>query len=141
MPPEYFKVDGERLIHDLKGRRDRLVEAAEAFYEHIADKVKVCLTDQPEYVEVKWHDDGDALVQVWRQGPDGKPAGDPFHGRTLHQGETREVQIYLRGGDDHVVTLGKPGGVELRVIGGPGRDVVDDTNGGGLASTTTARAS
>jgi len=129
MPPEYFKLDGPRLIHDLKGRRDRLPEGAERFYDHIADKVRVYLTDAPEYVEVK-RLDGDTLIQVWRQGPDGKPSGEPFFRRTLHKNETQEVQIYLRGGNDRVVTLGKPNGIEVRVIGGSSGDVVDDSNGG-----------
>jgi hypothetical protein len=131
MPPEYFKVDGERLMRDLKGRRDRLGEAADAFYRHVADKVKVYLTDASEYVEVKRLHGGDTEVQVFRLGEDGKPAGEPFYYRTLHRGETEEVQVYLRGGDDKVVTLGEPNGIRLRVIGGAGRDVVDDTKGGG----------
>ena len=130
MPPEYFQLDGARLIHDLKGRRDRLMEGAQRFYDHIADKVRVYLTDASEYVEVK-RLDGDTLVQAWRQGPDGKPTGEPFFHRTLHKGETQEVQIYLRGGNDRVVTLGKPNGIEVRVIGGSGHAVVDDTQGGG----------
>jgi hypothetical protein len=45
MPAEYFEIDGSRLITDLTGRRDRLIEAADAFYEHPADKVQVHLTD------------------------------------------------------------------------------------------------
>jgi len=137
MPPEYFKIDGPRLIHDLKGRRDRLGEGAEAFYEHIADKVKVYLTSGPEYVQVERLDGGDTLVQAWRQGPDGKPAGEPFFHRTLHRRETSEVQIYLNGGNDRVVTLGKPNGITVRVIGGPGHAVVDDTKGGGTRLSDT----
>ena len=61
----------------------------------------------------------------------GKPTGEPFYRRTLHPGETQEVQVYLRGGNDRVVTLEGSGGIRLRVIGGPGRDVVDDSKGGG----------
>jgi hypothetical protein len=131
VPSAYFKVDGARLGHDLKGRRDRLVEAADAFYEHIADKVKVYLTDAPEHVAVTWLDGGDALVLVSSAGPDGQPVGDPFYRRTLHRRETQEVQVYLRGGNDRVVTAGRPSGLELRVVGGGDRDVVDDTKGGG----------
>jgi hypothetical protein len=137
MPPEYFKIDGARLIHDLKGRRDRLVEGAEAFYEHIADKVKVYLTSGPEYVQVERLDGGDTLVQAWRQGSDGKPAGEPFYHRTLHRRETSEVQIYVNGGNDRIVTLGKPNGISMRVIGGPGHVVVDDTKGGGTRLSDT----
>ncbi len=138
MPPEYFKVDGPRLIHDLKGRRDRLPQGADAFYEHIADKVKVYLTSGAEYVEVRRLEGGDTLLQAWRQGPDGKPTGDPFFRRTLHKRETSEVQIYLEGGNDRVVTLGKPDGITVRVIGGPGHAVVDDTKGGGTELSDSA---
>ncbi len=131
MPPEYLRIDGERLAHDLKGRRDRLLEGADAFYLHLADKVQVRLTDAPEIVEVRRLDAGDSLVQVWRRGPDGQATGEPFFRRTLHKSETQEVQIDLRGGDDRVVTVGKPNGILVRVIGGPGHDVVDDAQGGG----------
>ena len=137
MPPEYFKIDGARIIHDLKGRRDRLVKGAEAFYEYIADKVKIYLTDAPEHVEVKRLDRGNTLVQVWRQGEDGKPIGEPFFHRTLHKGETQEVQIYLLGGNDRVVVLGKPNSITVRVIGGRGHAVVDDTKGGGTRLSDT----
>ena len=131
MPAEYAETDAARLAHDLKGRRDRLPKAADAFYEHIADKVKVYLTDAPEIVEVERLDGGDTLVRVSAAGPPGKANGEPFYRRTLQKDETGEVQIYLGGGDDRVTTLGKSNGIEVRVIGGPGRDVVDDTKGGG----------
>jgi hypothetical protein len=131
MPPEYLPIDGARLAHDLKGRRDRLMEAADAFYAHLADKVDVHLTDSSEYVEVRRQAGGDTLVQVWPRGPDGAIVGQPFFKRVLHKSETQEVQIDLRGGDDLVVTEGKPNGILVRVIGGPGHAVVDDTQGGG----------
>jgi hypothetical protein len=138
MPAEYFKLDGERLIRDLTGRRDHLIEAADAYYLHIADKARIYLTDVAEYVEVKHEGAGDTtLVQVWRRGADGKPTGEPFYHRSFHPRETQEVQIYLRGGDDRVVTLGPPGKVLVRVIGGPGHDVVDDTKGGGTRFYST----
>jgi hypothetical protein len=131
MPAEYFKIDGARLIHDLKGRRDALPQAAVAFYRHLADKVKVYLTAAPEHVEGRWLESGDLELEVFRRGSDGKAKGDALLHRTLRKAETKEVQIYLGAGDDDVVTRGNPGGIELRVIGGEGHDVVDDTHGGG----------
>ncbi|HKB28302.1 MAG TPA: hypothetical protein VKC59_04695, partial [Candidatus Limnocylindrales bacterium] len=138
MPPEYFKIDGARLVADLTGRRNALVAAADAFYEHLADKVEVHLTDASEYVEIRRPGGGDALVQVWTQGRDGGPMGEPFFRRTLHEKETREVQIFVRGGADRVVTVGRPGRITVRVIGGSGHVVVDDSKGGGTELSDTA---
>jgi len=140
MPPEYLTVDGARLTRDLTGRRDHLLEGAEAFYEHLADKVKVYLSDASELVQVTRLGSGDTLVEAWVRGPDGEPAGDPLYSRTLHRGETREVQIYLGGGDDRVFSKGQANGLEVRVIGGRGRDVVDDSKGGGTHFSDDADA-
>ena len=139
MPPEYFAIDGARLIRDLTGRRNRLPEAAQAFYEHLADKVQVHLTDAAEYVEVRRLAGGDTLVQAWTRGPDGGPAGDPFFRRTLHDKDTQEVQVFAGGGEDRVVTVGRPGPITVRVIGGSGHVVVDDAQGGGTELSDSAR--
>ncbi len=138
MPAEYFEIDGSRLITDLTGRRDRLIEAAHAFYAHLADKVQVHLTDASEYVEIRRLGSRDTLVQVWTRGEDGRPTGEPFFRRTLHESETREVQIFVRGGADRVVTLGRPGRIAVRVIGGSGHVVVDDAEGGGTELSDTS---
>ena len=131
MPAEYAEIDGKRLTHDLTGRRDRLAEAADRYYLHLADKVKLYLTDASEVVEVERANGSEARVRVWARGADGQPAGEPVVSRTLHAGETSEVQLYLGGGDDRLRTLGEPNDITLRVVGGAGRDVVDDSKGGG----------
>src|SRR5262249_16275629 len=113
MPPEYFAIDGSRLIADLTGRRDGIVEPADPFDEHIADKVQVRLTSAFEYVEVRRSDDGDTLVRAWTRGPGGGPAGEPFFHRTLHEKETQEVQIFAGGGEDRIVTQGRPGPIAV----------------------------
>ena len=129
MPPEYFQRDGQRLIHDLKARRDGLPQAAEKFYAHISGKARVYLTDQPELVEVQRSDNGDLELRV-RRATGGTASGEPYFQRTFHPAETQEIQVYLRGGNDRVVTEGRPGPILLRVVG-TGQDVVDDTKGGG----------
>jgi len=131
MPPEYFAIDGERLIHALKARRDRLPQAAEAFYRHLASEVDVYLTNQADLVEVKQLEGDDLEVRASRLGEEGQASSEPYFRRTLHKRETGEVRLYLAGGNDRVVSLGKRGGIRVRAIGGDGNDVVDDTKGGG----------
>jgi hypothetical protein len=130
LPDEFVELDGKRLEHDLKGRRDRLRQAADAYYEHLADKVKVHLTAAPEIVDVE-RVNGDAVViRAWIRGADGERAGEPIYQRTLSSRETDEVQIYLGGGEDRVTTRGKANGIDVRVIGEGAASLVDDTKGG-----------
>ena len=52
-----------------------------------------------------------------------------FH-RRFQPDETDEVRIYLKGGDDRARSHGGNGPIEVRVVGGPGADTLDDSRGG-----------
>jgi hypothetical protein len=55
----------------------------------------------------------------------------PFYERMFRPDETREVRVYLHGGDDHVRITGEADGpIVVRVIGGGGDDVLEDLAGG-----------
>jgi len=141
-PPEYVELDGERLRTDLRGRRDRLVEGARSFYEHLAGKVNVQTTDAAEQVTVTRESDGTTLVEV-REIDDADVAGEvlvtsePSFSRRFDPDDTSEVRIYLREGDDQVKVVGEYRDIWLRVISGgfkdpatKGRKRVDDSEGG-----------
>ena len=60
-----------------------------------------------------------------------EPLGEPYFQRRFEAARTQEVRVYLYGGNDKVVVTGDPhGGVLLRVVGGDGVDVLDDSKGG-----------
>jgi hypothetical protein len=128
MPSEYFELDGERLIEALRGRRDHLPEAARKYYELLAGKVDVHGTDQAEVAEIERLPDGDLEVRLSAAGA---TTGERFYARRFHPDETDEVRIFLHGGDDRVSVQGKGGPIGLRVVAGDGRDVLDDSQGGG----------
>ena len=130
LPAEFVEIDGNRLEHDFKGRRDGLRLAADAYYEHLADKVKVHLTAQSEIIDVQRVNGHDVVVRAWLRGTNGERTGAPFYQRTLNGRETDEVQIYLGGGEDRVTTVGRANGIDIRVIGEGAQSVVDDTKGG-----------
>ena len=88
-------------------------------------------TDAPELVEARRLDDGGLELSVRRASADGAPAGEPYFRRRFEPGVTDEVRVYLHGGNDKVlVTGGRRGGALLRVVGGDGADVLDDSAGG-----------
>jgi surface antigen Omp85-like protein len=131
-PPEYFEKDGARLVAGLKSRRDALPEQARRFYRYINKDVDVFCTDVHERVEAQRLDNGDLELSVGRAPAGDQPLAEPYFHRRFEAAVTDEVRVYLEDGNDKVVvTGGHHGGVLLRVVGGEGVDVLDDSAGGG----------
>ena len=126
LPPEYLKLDGGYLSEVLKTRRDHLVAATTAFYELLAREPEIHLTDAAEVVEVDRSERGDSVeIRVTADG------GRPTFRRRFLESETSDVRIYARGGDDRLASQGTgAGGMQVRFVGGPGDDTVDDARGG-----------
>lgn len=132
LPSEYFQLRGLELFNILKGRRDSLHELAEKFYHYMASQVDIHGSHSSEVARAQWLDGGDLRMTVAEQDESGEP-GAPYYDRRFTPRETSEVRLYLHGGNDRVVTTGdREGGVKLRVIGGPGDDLVDQSAGGNV---------
>lgn len=129
LPPEYAALDGERMQHAVRGRRDNLPEAARRYYEHLAGTVDIRTSDAAHSVTVDRGDDGSMLVEV-------RDAADPEAGRTLFRrrfepGDTDNVTLYLGGGNDRVRVSGRNRSIVLRTVSKSGDKTVDDSMGGG----------
>ena len=99
MPPEWYAIDGARLVTDLRARRDGLPEVAEKFYLHLAKTVDVYLTDRSERIDAVRTPGGDMEVSVRSTPGSGQPGATTYH-RVFHESETDEVRFYALGGDD-----------------------------------------
>jgi len=130
LPEEYQRVDGPRLANDLRRRRDRIGQAANQFYRHLSEEVRIAATDGPDVAQVVALAGGDLEVKVSRADRTGQPAGEPWFRRRFRPRETREIRIDLRGGEDRFVARGRSD-VRVRVVGGEGDDLLDDSAGGG----------
>jgi hypothetical protein len=137
LPDEYRRADGPRLSEALRARRDGLARAAERFYRLLAEEVRVTGTDQGDVAEAVAVDGGALDVALYRAGASGAPDGAPWYRRRFHPGETAEVRIDLRGGDDRFVARGRSG-IRVRVVGGDGDDVLDDSAAGGARFSDAA---
>lgn len=117
MPEVYQAIDGERMLRALTARRDRLREMARDYYALLAGEVDLHGTDVGETAIVHWHADGGVSVAL------GETGHAPWLVRRFHPGETREVRLYLHGGDDRTLVRGSDAGrILLRVIPGDGAD-------------------
>jgi hypothetical protein len=130
LPPELYKIDGARLAHDLKARRDKLPAEARRYFLHVNARPNVVATDADEQVAVAHASDGSVEVRVGT-------GGEPYFTRRFQPKETEEVRIELLGGDDKVVATGTPGPITIRVIGGNGNDSLDDSASGGTRFSDT----
>lgn len=130
MPAAWRELDGARLARDLKARRDALTDIADRFYEYLAERADVFMTDRPELVEAKRQASGDLELSVRPLGTDGQPADAEYH-RVFHAKETEEVRLYAMGGDDSIMVTGGSRGIRIRAVAGAGNDTLDDSRGGG----------
>jgi hypothetical protein len=131
MPPEWYAIDGAILAKEIKQRRDGIVGYAWRFYLQLADRVEVRGTDRDDLATVQHFEDGSLEVTLAPANADGS-AGTPYYHRRFVPKQTKEVRVYLYGGNDHLVTSGpKKGDITLRVLGGTGDDVLDDSKSGG----------
>jgi hypothetical protein len=128
MPGPWYALEGSHELAALKERRQHLVDYVLRVYAYYAHKVDVQATDRAERVTIVRGDDDRIDVSIALA----ESPGAPYFHRRFEPDETDDVRIYLRGGDDRVLRTGPPGGpITVRVIGGGGRDVVDDSASGG----------
>ena len=128
LPPAYYALDGARLEHALKSRRDAFAEAASQYYQQLADYVDIYLSDKQEYVEVLRLDDERVEVTAWRRDKDtGDKEGTPVYHRIFERNETKEIRLYTLGKDDRVRVRGTVEcSIPVRVVGGKGDDELID---------------
>lgn len=124
LPAPYYQLDGRGLAARLKARRRQLPLAARRFYEILAREAELHRTDEPDSVQLLRHADG--AVDVVAAGPDAQ-----YFRRRFNPSDTKEVRVFLKDGDDRAVSegTGRPG-VKVRLVGGDGNDVLDDSAGG-----------
>ena len=135
LPQPYYEMVGETLTEALKSRRDALPEFASRYYALITRQPEIQATDQNEYVECEHTPSGDLVVRIGLiEGPDGEKKA-PYFQRTFAPKESREVRIYLRGGDDHAEISGTKGRIAVRIDGGGGDDTFTNASEAGASET------
>ena len=135
LPPPYYKMIGETLTEVLKSRRDALPDFASRYYELITRQVEIQATDKDEYAQCEHLPSGDLAVRIGlREGTGGEKKA-PYFQRTFHPQETREVRIYLRGGDDRAEISGTKGRIAIRIDGGGGDDTLTNASQSGTSKT------
>jgi hypothetical protein len=131
MPPEYWS-NSQGIAAQLKARRNGLRDAADRYYRELWRVADVHGTDADDQATVVRS--GDGIVDVRLQS--GNDA--PYFARRFEAGETKEIRIYLHGGNDRATVEGGVGrSIAVKIIGGSGTNTfVDLSTVGGKRNPT-----
>jgi len=125
LPPQHYNLEGVILSDWLRRRRDELPQAARDFYRLLAGQVDVHATDQADRAVLTREDNGNVSLVL------SDTAGTPYLTREFQRRDTREVRVFLHGGNDTALVRGADGPVTLRVLGQGGADLLVDSAAGG----------
>ncbi len=131
LPEPLYAQVGDFLARTLKTRRDRLGEFAARYYGFISKQIEIRATDEDEYLELEHREDGALEVRISLSAT----RSAPYFRRTLYPRETREVRIYLHGGDDQTNVLGARARIKVHVDGGGGDDAYANNSRAGRRMT------
>jgi hypothetical protein len=129
LPPEIYAKSGAALTKKLLDRRALMPKASEQYYKNLAKYVDLKASDEGEFAEIMRQSNGDVDLAVYSRD---KTTGDKKEAllfrRSFKKDETKEIRLYLLGGNDKAVLQGETGGPTLRVIGGAGNDELIDNS-------------
>jgi len=124
LPPTYEEGIGEELRESFRHRRDDLPRMADEWYGLLAGWVDVHATDEGELARIRWTPEGGVHLSI-HSDPEG--TSPPYFERALDAAETRELRLYMHGGDDRVIVEGEePGDIGVKALGGGGDDTFED---------------
>ncbi|WP_164891163.1 hypothetical protein [Botryobacter ruber] len=122
LPEAIYKIQGDKMIQQLKNRRSQLPAAAAKMYEILAKEVTIPGTDADELFLVKRLNDKQTQVQMRRIG-----TNQLLYNRTFNHNETERLTLRgLRGNDAFVVEGKTDKGILVELYGGMGEDKITD---------------
>jgi hypothetical protein len=126
-PHEIRDISGPSIAKMLKERRKYIVADVMEYYAFISQIVSVNGSDKKELYDINRNDDGSVSVKVYKMDKDGMQ-GSKMYDRTFTPGVTKEIRVYGMDGQDKFVLHGGNDKIKVRLIGGGGDDVFENTS-------------
>ena len=129
LPPEVYDISGPEIAAKLKSRRNHLLKYAEDYYKILARNVDITGSSDREFYEVKRLNDDSTEVNIYKITDKGKKKDKPIYSRIFHKHETSEIRLFGIGDEDEYEVTGETKkGIQLRLIGGDGKDKYKDAS-------------
>jgi len=118
LPEPGYSMRKDQLLSQLKLRRKELPEVMAKYYRFFNRIVDIPMSDKSERLVIG-SDKKQLFVKVYKANRTRK--NPLIYSRTFDEKITKEIRVYLRGGEDSVFIDNKTSGISVRVIGGDGR--------------------
>ena len=129
-PKEIRSMSGDKIISILKERRKYLAAEVMQYYRFLSEAVSISGSDKKELFEITRNDDGSVLVQVYKITKEGEQS-TKMYDRTFDPAVTEELRLYSFDGEDKFLIKGNNNKIKIRMIGGDGKDIFENTGSGG----------
>jgi hypothetical protein len=117
LPAAAYQIRGEKLVAQMKERRDNIPAAMEQFYRFINKKVDIIATDKNELFEITGTNEKGLKITGRKIGKE----GEVLFTKTYNPSLTKEIRLYLHDGNDSVIVNNATASTRLRIIGGKGQ--------------------
>ena len=125
-PAEIRSISAGNIAATLKSRRNFIVAEVMEYYRFISETVSVTGSDKKELYDVTHNSDGSTLVQVYKIDKDGAQTTKMYE-RKFDPQVTKEIRLYGMDGQDKFVMHGDNDKIKVRLIGGGGEDIFENT--------------
>ncbi len=127
-PKNVYQHHGDKIIANLKLRRDKMEDYALTYYKALAKQVDVVGSNKKEYFEIIRKNNDTTSVKMFKINSKGRYSKLLYH-RNFIASETKEIHVYgLDGNDVFKITGNVASGPKIRAIGGAGSDSFTDSS-------------
>ena len=99
------------------------------YYRFLSEFVSISGSDKNELFDITRNDDGSVLVQVYKITKEGEQS-IKMYDRTFDPVVTEEIRLYSFDNDDKFLIKGNNDKIKIRMIGGDGKDIFENTGSG-----------
>ena len=127
-PARARELSAPHIIASIIARRNDLEDIMRKHYLFVNRSVDVIGTDEPERIEVERLSDSTTRVTVYELNKNGNVKKQNYQ-RVFENNITKSINVYGNGGKDEFVVFGEvDNSVKVRLIGGMGKDIFNDSS-------------
>lgn len=117
MPTSIDSIRHNELLAMMKSRRDDMTRASAEYYRFLSRIVDVQTSDKNELVFIKDTTDGRLWIGIYKISKKGK-ISDELYNRIFNPAVTKEIRLFIGGGDDSIVLQKNSSPIAIRIVGG-----------------------